>query len=100
MSCFIGRSFQAERGAGSIHVMILKEEKNLLEDKLYQLTQQFEESRRRVDDLTRQNLFLQNHQQQQVAIPIHHTIDHRSELEQVNNELDSKRFHCCFLSSF
>jgi hypothetical protein len=81
-------------------VTILKEEKNLLEDKLYQITQQFEESRRRVDDLTRQNLFLQNHQQKQVPIPIHHTIDHRSELEQVKNCLHSTTVYHSLLVEF
>lgn len=80
---------------------ILKEEKNLLEDKLYQITQQFEEARRRVDDLTRQNLSLQNHQQQQqVPIPIHHTVDHRSELEQVKNILHSETVYHVLLLEF
>ena len=65
---------------------ILKEEKNLLEQKLYQLTQVYEESRLQIDELNRQNLSLKNQQQQQpYPIPIQQTIDHRYELDEVKN---------------
>ena len=62
---------------------ILKEEKNLLEQKLYQLTQQYEELRLQVDELNRQNVLLQNQKQHQYQIPIQQTIDHRYELDEV-----------------
>ncbi len=82
--CFYKKEiFQAEKSASTIHVTILKEEKNLLEKKLYQITQHYEESRLQIDELNRQNLLLQNQKQHQYPIPIQQTIDHRYELDDV-----------------
>jgi hypothetical protein len=64
-------------------VTILKEEKHLLEQRLYKLTQQYEESRLQIDELNRQNVLLQNQKQNPYPIPIQQTIDHRYELDEV-----------------
>ena len=61
----------------------MKEEKVLLEQKFYQITQHYEESRLQIDELTRQNISLQNQKQNQYPIPIQQTIDHRYELDDV-----------------
>jgi len=74
---------QAEKSASTIHVTILKEEKTLLEEKLYQLTQEYEQARLQIDDLNRENHRFKS-QTQHVSIPIHQTIDHRYELDEVD----------------
>lgn len=84
---------EAEKSASTIHVTILKEEKNLLEEKLYQLTQEYEQSRLQIDGLNRENHLLKN-QTQHVPIPIHQTIDHRYELDELkkrNVELEQSK---------
>ena len=62
---------------------ILKEEKSLLEQKLYQLTQHYEESRVQIEDLNRQNVALRNQKQHQHSIPTQSVTDHRHELDEV-----------------
>ncbi|CAF5125548.1 unnamed protein product, partial [Rotaria magnacalcarata] len=79
---------EAEKSASTIHVTILKEEKNLLEKKLYQTTQQYEESRLQIDELHRQNVLLQNQKQSQYSIPIQQTEDHhRHELDECKRRI-------------
>lgn len=74
---------EAEKSASTIHVRILKEEKSVLEEKFYELTQKFENARGQIDHLTRENHSLKSQSTHQVPISIHHTIDHREELEQL-----------------
>lgn len=63
---------------------ILKEEKTLLEQKFYQITQQYEDARLQIDQLTRENQTLKNAQQHSYSIPIQQTIDHRPAYDQVD----------------
>ncbi|CAF1504239.1 unnamed protein product [Rotaria sp. Silwood1] len=78
---------EAEKSASTIHVTILKEEKNLLEKKLYQLTQHYEESRLQIDELNRQNLIFQNQKQNQYIIPIQQTNDHHHEIDDLKKRI-------------
>ncbi|CAF0868758.1 unnamed protein product [Rotaria sordida] len=79
---------EAEKSASTIHVTILKEEKNLLEKKLYQLTQNYEDSRLQIDELNRQNLIIQNQIQNQYLIPIQQqTNDHRHEFDDLKQRI-------------
>ncbi|CAF0731746.1 unnamed protein product [Adineta ricciae] len=85
---------EAEKSASTIHVTILKEEKSLLEQKLYQLTQHYEESRVQIEDLNRQNVALRNQKQHQHSMPIQSITDHRHELDELkrrNIELEQAR---------
>lgn len=63
---------------------ILKEEKTLLEQKLYQLTQQYEDARLQIDQFKRENFTLKNAQQHSYPIPIQQTIDHRADYDEVD----------------
>ncbi|UJR26686.1 hypothetical protein I4U23_008002 [Adineta vaga] len=78
---------EAEKSASTIHVTILKEEKTLLEQKLYQITQHYEESRIQIEDLNRQNSTLRNQKQSQHSIPIQQTNDHRHELDELRKRI-------------
>ena len=60
---------------------ILKEEKTLLEEKIYSVSQQFEQARLQIEKLTRDNQFLQHQQTHSNPSPIHHFVDHRKEFE-------------------
>ncbi|CAF1004528.1 unnamed protein product [Adineta steineri] len=85
---------EAEKSASTIHVTILKEEKGILEQKLYQITQYYEESRLQIDELNRQNIALQNQKHNQYTTPIQQTHDHSYELDDLkkrNAELEQSR---------